>query len=278
MYYYIVGSCHLTLYRQKQDTDAKQAALHAEKATEYFRGAPPLAGKKRFMARQLPFDVFVSRKIAKWESRAKERKVPLVDAVGIDPVEEMIFFWNGHSRMTPEQLETSLSNLSWSESPANKASWAREGLEEKAILNLLRAAVLRSLRRHSEARALLHDHILVHDKSNFKGYLKDDWICPVAHFEMAANLWMERPAYIADTGPPPVQDQSQSQDKDKDQDPSSTDKDIEREKALGCKEFLEKAARWESYELDARIGLKVTAAIEAVEKWERAHSSSSSSS
>lgn len=180
--------------------------------------------------------------------------------------------------MTPEQLETSLSNLSWSESPANKASWAREGLEEKAILNLLRAAVLRSLRRHSEARALLHDHILVHDKSNFKGYLKDDWICPVAHFEMAANLWMERPAYIADTGPPPVQDQSQSQDKDKDQDPSSTDKDLEREKALGCKEFLEKAARWESYELDARIGLKVTAAIEAVEKWERAHSSSFSSS
>lgn len=275
LYYYIAGSCHLTLYRQKTPTDPKQAAHHAEKATEYFRGAPPLAGKKRFMARQLPFDVFVSRKIAKWESRAKDRKVSLVDAVGIDPVEEMIFFWNGHSRMTPEQLETSLSNLSWSESPANKDSWARESLEEKAILNLLRAAVLRSLRRHQDARALIHDHVLVHDKSVFKGYLKDDWICPVAHFEMAANLWMERPAYIAVHGPPvSALDQPDSLDKEVEAESSSSSDEIERHKALACKEYLEKAARWESYELDARIGLKVTAAIEAVEKWERAHPSS----
>ena len=63
------------------------------------------------MAKQLPFDVFVTRKVAKWEARAKEWKVSLVDAVGVDPIEEMIFFWNGHSRMTTEQLEESLANL-----------------------------------------------------------------------------------------------------------------------------------------------------------------------
>ena len=266
LYYYIVGSSHLTLYRQTIDKDSTKAAEHAEKATEYFRGAPPLAGKKRFMARQLPFDVFVSRKIAKWEARAKEWKVPLVDAVGVDPVEEMIFFWNGHSRMTREQLEKSLTNLAWSESPANK-TWAREGLEEKAILELLRAAVLRSLRRHEEARELLQTHILSQDRNQFKGHLKDDWICPVAHFEMAANLWMERPAYIAVHGAPESVKKTE-----KKEDTSATDeKAVEREKALSCKEYLEKAARWESYELDARIGLKVTAAMEALNKWERMH-------
>ena len=264
LYYYIVGSSHLTLYRQTIEKDPTKAAEHAEKATEYFRGAPPLAGKKRFMARQLPFDVFVSRKIAKWEARAKEWKVPLVDAVGVDPVEEMIFFWNGHSRMTREQLEKSLTNLDWSESPANK-TWAREGLEEKAILELLRAAVLRSLRRHEEARELLQTHILSQDRNQFKCHLKDDWICPVAHFEMAANLWMERPAYTAVHGAP---------ESAKKKDTVGTDeKAVEREKALACKEYLEKAARWESYELDARIGLKVTAAMEAVNKWERMHES-----
>lgn len=265
LYYYIVGSSHLTLYRQTIEKDPTKAAEHAEKAAEYFRGAPQLAGKKRFMARQLPFDVFVSRKIAKWEARAKEWKVPLVDAVGVDPVEEMIFFWNGHSRMTREQLEKSLTNLDWSESPANK-TWAREGLEEKAILELLRAAVLRSLRRHEEARELLQTHILSQDRNQFKGHLKDDWICPVAHFEMAANLWMERPAYTAVYGAP---ESVKKEKTEKKEDTSS----VERQKALACKEYLEKAARWESYELDARIGLKVTAAMEAVNKWERMHES-----
>lgn len=264
LYYYIVGSSHLTLYRQTLQKDPTEAAKHAEKATEYFRAAPPLAGKKRFMARQLPFDVFVSRKVGKWEARAKEWKVPLVEAVGVDPIEEMIFFWNGHSRMTQEQLEASMINLAWSESDANK-TWAREGLEEKAILQLLRAAVLRSLRKHDEARDLLQTHILNHDKNHFKGHLKDDWICPVAHFEMAANLWMERPAYIAVHGHP-TSDPEKTETKS-----SATDEKVEQQKALACKEYLEKAARWESYELDARIGLKVTAAMEAVRKWEQTH-------
>lgn len=227
------------------------------------------------MARQLPFDVFVSRKVAKWEARAKEWKVPLVDAVGVDPVEEMIFFWNGHSRMTHEQLETSLTNLAWSESEANKETWAHEGLEEKAILNLLRAAVLRSLRRHHDAKDLLHTHILNHDKALFKGHLKDDWICPVAHFEMAANLWMERPAYVAVHGAPaPPEPQTT---KKPDSHAESTPAAIERHKVLACKEYLEKAARWESYELDARIGLKVTAAMEAVRKWEHVNAHDTSS-
>lgn len=220
------------------------------------------------MARQLPFDVFVTRKIAKWEARAKEWNVSLVDAVGVDPIEEMIFFWNGHSRMTTEQLEESLSNLAWSESEASP-HWSREGIEEVAILQLLRAAVMRAMRNHDDAKSLLRTHILSQDKALFKGHLKDDWVCPVAHFEMAANLWMERPAYIAAHDSP----QSASE--------ANTTEDaeaLERQKVRQCKEYLQKAARWESYELDARIGLKVTAAMEAVRKWENTHPGAMSAS
>lgn len=257
LYYYIAGSCHVVLYRQSLH-DPKLAEEHATKAALYIRKAPGFAGTKKFMARQLPFDVFVTRKIAKWEARAKAWGVPLVDAIGVDPIEEMIFFWNGHSRMTDQQLEESLTRLAWCESDANK-TWSREGHEEKAILELLRAAVLRSLNRFEEAKKILTTRVLNHDKALFKGHLKDDWVHPVAHFEMAANFWMERPTYQALHG-------------EAEESPAGSDHiEVERKQVRECREYLEHAAKWESYELDARIGLKVTAAMEAVNKWESIH-------
>lgn len=259
------------LYRECLTSDPKQAEVHAQKAAEYIRKAPPLAGKRRFMARQLPFDVFVTRKIAKWEARAKDWKVPLVDAIGVDPVEEMIFFWNGHSRMTSSQLEESLSRLAWCESDSNK-SWSREGPEEKATLELLRAAVYRSLRNYEEAKRILKTRVLIHEKSIFKAHLKDDWVLPAAHFEMAANLWMERPTYQRIHG---LSDSLEKSDNTLTASSSNAEKKpttTEKEQVHECKEHLQHAARWESYELDARIGLKVTAAMEAVNKWESMHS------
>ncbi|CAG8886421.1 unnamed protein product [Penicillium egyptiacum] len=265
LYYYIAGSCHVVLYQQSLN-DPKLAEEHAKKATLYLRKAPEFAGKKKFMARQLPFDIFVTRKLAKWEARAKEWNVSLVDAIGVDPIEEMIFFWNGHSRMTNEQLQESLTRLEWCESENNE-TWSREGTEEKAILELLRAAVLRSLYRHDEAKMILQTRVLNHDKSVFKGHLKDDWVHPVAHFEMAANFWMERPAYRALHGisaSPKASDEASTGY-------GETNTEGERKQVSECKEYLDDAARWESYELDARIGLKVTAAMEAVHKWESMH-------
>lgn len=219
------------------------------------------------MARQLPFDIFVTRKIAKWEARAKEWNVPLVDAIGVDPIEEMIFFWNGHSRMTRMQLEESLTRLAWCESEAN-TTWSREGIEEKAILELLRAAVFRSLRNHKEAKRIIKSRVLNHDKALFKGHLKDDWVQPVAHFEMAANLWMERPTYQEFHGASEETEQSEEASTVSDESKGQPD---ERQQVKECKMYLDQAARWESYELEARIGLKVTAAMEAVHKWESVH-------
>ncbi|KAJ5158848.1 Outer membrane protein IML2 mitochondrial/Tetratricopeptide repeat protein 39 [Penicillium coprophilum] len=267
LYYYIAGSCHVALYRQSLH-DPKLAEEHAKKATVYMRKAPEFAGKKRFMARQLPFDIFVTRKLAKLEARAKEWNVPFVDAIGVDPIEEMIFFWNGHSRMTNEQLEESLTRLQWCESENNK-TWSREGTEEKAILELLRAAVLRSLCRHGEAKKLLQTRVLNHDKALFKAHLKDDWVHPVAHFEMAANFWMERPTYQTLHGIttcPKALDEAEASMAS-----GGTSTEVERKQVLECKKYLDYAARWETYELDARIGLKVTAALEAVDKWENMH-------
>lgn len=238
------------------------------------------------MAKQLPFDVLVMRKIAKWEARAKEWNVDFVDAVGVDPVEEMIFFWNGHNRMSTAQLQDSLKRLEWSESSENK-TWHREDLDEKAILALLRGGILRSLRRHDESKETLRAGILCHDKAMFKGHLKDDWTCPTAHYEMASNLWMERYSYRPargevlpirgdenGTGSPDKASANGANGEDTSDELNESHEAHDRAKVRECGEWIEKVARWEAFELDARVGLKVATAEETIRKWELAHPSS----
>jgi len=175
------------------------------------------------MARVLPFDNFVARKIQKWKHRAQEWKINFIDAIGVSPLEEMIYFWNGYKRMRPEHLEVSLQRLAWSISSENP-SWARETFDEQAMLSILRAATMRGMKRTEDAKRILKTEILNHEWSEFKGHLKDNWTCPCAHYEMAVNCWIEHNA---------------SPDKSK--------------KLLQeCSEWLEKVAKWESYEMDTR--------------------------
>ncbi|KAI1913521.1 Mitochondrial outer membrane protein iml2 [Ophidiomyces ophidiicola] len=272
LYYYIAASSHLAIYRQNASRSPTVAAHHASKATELFRMAPQFAGKKRLLASQLPFDALVVRKVSKWQLRAKQWNIDFIDAIGVDPIEEMIYFWNGHSRMSEIQLESSLKNLKWSEGPENK-TWGREDHDEQCILALLRASILRSLGKHEEAKDILQSHVLCHDKAIFKGHLKDDWTSPSAHYEMAANLWMERRSFV------PFDAHSMGRrngDGTFESGDDNMEKDLpceeDREKVDECKKWLEKAARWESFELDARIGLKIAMAEATVQKWDALYS------
>ena len=175
------------------------------------------------MARQLPFDIFVTRKLQKWEARSHAWGVPLVDAIGVSPLEEMMYFWNGHRRMRASHLQLSLERLSWSDDASANPNWSREDLDERAILAVLRAAVLRRLDRNEEAMQLLKKEILYHTWQEFKGHLRDTWPCPVAHYEMAVNVWKTRDDSVEDA-----------------------------ERVRDCAQWLEKVAKWESFELDAR--------------------------
>ena len=241
LYYYIAGSAHVELYRRaKASKNTVSAAEQASRATELLNKVRENAGKKKFMARQLPFDIFVVRKLNKWEARAKEWDISFIDAIGISPYEEMIYFWNGHKRMDGNQLQVSLDALAWSEDPACNPHSHREGLDEHAILAVLRAAIFRAQGEHVTARELLKKEVISHDRALLKGNLKEDWTCPTAHYEMGANLWLERDGSEGD-----------------------------RERVKEAEGWLEKAGSWEKYELDARIGLKITTGSETLRGWKK---------
>ncbi len=116
LYYYIAGASQVELYREHKQSNPDKAVSpiscnlklrdekliesqqhHAKLAEEYLLKLPALTGVRRFMARQLPFDVFVLRKVKKWQHRAKEGGLKLVDAVGVSPIEEMIYIWSTYS-------------------------------------------------------------------------------------------------------------------------------------------------------------------------------------
>lgn len=245
LYYYVAGCAHIELYRRaKSENNSSVANEHAEHCEELFKKVRIHAGKKRFMARQLPFDTFVVRKLSKWEARSKEQNVPLVDAVGVSPIEEMIYFWNGYRRMNEKELRDSLAILTWNDSPRN-SRWKRECVDEQAILVILRAAIYRNLQQYEHAKALLQKEVIVHDRTLFKGGLKDDWTCVTAHYEMGANLWLQTMG-LGNT---------------------STAREMIKE----AEGWLEKAAKWEAYELDARMGIKITTGLDTIRKWRAAH-------
>jgi hypothetical protein len=232
LYYYICGAAHVEAYRRTLASSPQNPALAAsekEKAKQFFEKAAPRIGKKKFMARQLPFDVFVSRKLQKWEARSKAWDCDLIDAVGVSPLEELIYFWNGYKRMAPAHLTVSLENLAWVENAALNPHWDKEeGRDEKGILALLRAATLRGLDRTAEARDVLQNEIITYERALFKGPLKDSWTAPCARYEMAACIWRE---VERDTKVPIETRKTELEE---------------------CRKWLEEVANWESYDLDAR--------------------------
>ncbi|KAL9104263.1 MAG: hypothetical protein Q9163_000759 [Psora crenata] len=242
LYYYIAGTAEVELYRRYKTSDAKIAKEHGDKAVKLLKLAPQHAGKKKFMARQLPFDVYVTRKIKKWEARAHALNVPFIDAVGISPLEEMIFFWNGYKRQNRPQLEMSLERIAWSET---NPLWPQEGPDEKAVLAVLRAATLRNLGQLDEAEQTLRSLVLEVDRAELKGGLKDDWTAPAAHYEMGVICWMRRAEASKE----------------------HSDGEVEEMLVKECQTWIDKAAKWESYELDTRIGLKIATAQDTLKRW-----------
>ncbi|KAI1304811.1 outer membrane protein Iml2/Tetratricopeptide repeat protein 39 [Xylaria venustula] len=248
LYYYLAGASEVELYRNaslKSPKDESQVKLHKKKAEELLKKVPAVAGKKKFMARPLPFEEFVVRKIKRWEERSSSLSIDFVDAVGVSPAQEMVYLWNGLKKMRPIELENAAKDLDWDRLTCSENIRAKIQAEtdERALHDLCHAAILRNLEKFDEARSKLQQ-VLKLDKSAFKGSTKDDYIPPAAHYEMAVLAWVE-----GRTGTP-----------------AETKKKIE-----DCQSWLDKVAKWEGYVLDGRIGMRVQTGMDTLRWYKREH-------
>lgn len=271
-YNYIAGAAQVELYRiakySTTSADLEAAEKHATEAESFLRKVPETSGRKKLLARQLPFDAFVGRKFAKWSKRAEQWGIRLVDAVGVSPLEEIIFIWGGHQRMDEGMFQESLERLWWSDGGERDVSAhpeggerptvltdpnaSREDLDEHAILALLRGTIQRQLGDTAAARKLLTTGIVEgHKREDFRGHLKDDWTAPNARYELGVCAWLE----AGETTSPKAIGKE-----------VVVDDDTRRERLSECSKWLEEVAGWGSYDLDSRMGIKVTTGRETLKK------------
>ncbi|KAI1008015.1 Inclusion body clearance protein [Podosphaera aphanis] len=240
LYIFLAGVSYVELFRDLQEKDPVTASKYKKEAIECFRKAPPLAGKQKLMSKQLPFDMYVVRKCQKWEERSKEWSCDIIDSIGVSPLVEMTYLWNGIKKQNPDQLQRSLKCLSWERSA--QPTRHKANLDETAIHAVLTACILRNLKKYKEAREVLQTEIFCYNRQDFKGHLRDDWSCPDAYYEMACLAWRE--------------------------------KDLEGEnhlnKILECEDWLDKSHNWGyQYVLDTRLSMKIMTSISTVKRHRR---------
>lgn len=301
LYYFIAGAAELELYRiykyggnilvpatppegevtrtnpappatyETVQPNAEKAETHKAAATELFEKSLPAANKKRMLAKQLPFDVLIMRKINKWTAVAKKHNIDLADAVGVSPMEEMQLFWAGHGRMRLETMMECLRRLAFSDGDyslvakeehqtTNRPVDPRKdelGDDDKATLALLRGVVLRKLGRivsegyrleyMAKSRKMLKSNLI--DKYEWKsfkakvGKLGDTWPLPIARYELASCLWGEW--LIAEAADHPIPFDAEGNM-------------LGGNKFKECARLLEEVSKWESYDLDVRMGIKIS--------------------
>ncbi|KAJ4252907.1 Mitochondrial outer membrane protein iml2 [Fusarium torreyae] len=247
LYYYMAGIASLELYRDAVAAgDIDEARRQKVKAEEYLRKAPGVAGKKRFMARQLPFEVFVQRKIQKWEERAKSLSIDLADAIGASPALEMSYMWNTIKRMGPAELEKAVGGMRWERCTAKPevVEKIKAEIDEMGSWALISASVFRNQKKFAEARELLETYVLKHDRIQFKGTTKDDYVLAAGVYEKGAIAWSEC------CNPP-----------------AGTPEEIavyRRQKYDECVKQMDVAKVWETFVLDTRIGMRVQSGIETL--------------
>ncbi|KAF4549462.1 Hypothetical protein D9617_21g096830 [Elsinoe fawcettii] len=255
LYYYIAGACYVDLYREAKNGSASpeekehKAEKYRSRATELMLLVPQKTGKKRFMARQLPFDVYVARKVAKWETAAKKRGEELVDVIGVSPISEMVYFWSGWKRMAERHLRAYLGRLDlWKEGLEAGGEWEALEKDEKMVYYTLRAVVLERLGKRKESRETLDKEVVGMDLAAFKAGLGthgESWVLPVGVYETSVCDWGDYLALV-ETGADDAKQKSLLKD---------------------CARRIDQVAKWgEAYDLDTRIGLKIRGAQESLRK------------
>ncbi|KAG5921955.1 hypothetical protein E4U42_005644 [Claviceps africana] len=258
-YYYLAGCAALELYRDayhkripgNDSVQAVEIRRLKDQAEEYLRKVPQVSGKQRLMARQLPLEAFAQRKLQKWEARATTLGIDLADAVGPSPALEISYMWSGQKKMSSKEMDLALTHLDWNRCTAGPEVMDELRTEEDdvAVWAISMSSILQGMGKVDEAIQLLEQNVLSHDRSVFKGRQKDDYVLPVAYYELAVIAWTQ-----CCNPPPELSGEEVLQ--------------YRRAKTDECQRHLERVKTWESFVLDARVGMRVQSGLETL-RWFR---------
>ncbi|KAL6940240.1 hypothetical protein ACO0QE_004137 [Hanseniaspora vineae] len=241
-YTYFAGCCYLENYRMCQmgvstdGLDMSKMDFYREKATTLIYKAPSYLNTKKFMAKNLPFDRFMNRKVTMFQNIAKKYNIkdPL-DCIPISPVNELTYLYDGYTRMYEKNLLNSLKMVIEYKNPAIDLQLE----DQETIKEFLTAVIYRRVGKVSEGCEILDQKIIpkiIQSENNgkVKFYkLKDDpWLYPSALYERALFNWK-----------------------------------LEDVKGLkDCRDWLQKSLDFAGdYELSSRIGMKTKAALSRVQ-------------
>lgn len=256
LYMHLAGSCYVEVYRLYKESDPKRSAAAKEKARECFEKAPTMLGKRKFMAKSMPFDIYVTRKISQWQKIAADHKIDLVDAVGTSPLHEAMYFWNGFARMPKDHLEVALTSLGYSGKPGspfatNTTPVLVETESEAVTRYLLTSIVLRSMGRKQEGLDLLVKHVVPHVMvpHEAKGLTEHGVPCKVSYLKVAEEPW---------SGPSAIYERA------------IFEFQIHGASRVGAtRDYLDLAANWDvDYELSTRVGMKIKSARDKLESYQ----------
>lgn len=209
LYVYMSAACHLEIYRANKGKDEALAEKSKHKATKLFEKVPTMMGKRKFMAKAMPFDSFVVRKANAWKQLATKKGIDYVDAIGTSPLHEALYFWNGYARMPEKQLKESYESLGYSGEPGTPGAsqsevTIAESSDEACSRYLFQAMILRYMNRLEEAKEILDTKVLPNvwtpmpskgvtpyglPKPAYKHDLKEGWCGPSAIYERAVVEW-----------------------------------------------------------------------------------------
>ena len=171
LYMFIAASCYVELYRRASDEGEKER--YAEEANELYNSAPSFAGKRKFGGRQIPFELFILRKMARYKARSSDNPCA---GVGVSPTEIFVYlFCNGHKRMNKDELLVSLETIHW-ESPEHVLE-----ADEKMEQLLLSASIKRHMGDRKDSEAAL-EPVLEIDRRELKN--REEWVQPYALYEV----------------------------------------------------------------------------------------------
>lgn len=170
-YHFVIGSCFTELYRATNSQEyATKADYHLLTATT--------SSKRKIMGKSNPLEVYMKRKVTKWQTRSKNHG--LISGMTVSPILEYFHLFNFWKRMTRNSQESCL-----------KIAGVRGSIDDSADDTLSRQLMVSALQRNLKDWTCF-DTIRpasLLSRNDLRDAHAEIWALPWVYYEQAACWW-----------------------------------------------------------------------------------------